>query len=113
MYDAFTPGVAAGHLKDPGASGTIRPTMWGQLCAVVTEAAEARTLAQPDRAGILHTVCLDTDGGDLTLTVSGGYNNADDTSLTFGDAGDMVVFQSIKKGSNYLWRAIASPGVTL
>jgi len=112
LYEAFS-SVGPGVLKDPGSAGTIKFTMYGQVCPVVTAAAEARTLARPNRPGILTAVMLDTDGGDLTLTVTGGYNANGDTSITFADAGDMVVFMSTKVGSTYRWQAIAQEGTNL
>jgi hypothetical protein len=60
-----------------------------------------------------HTVVLDTDDGDLTLTVTGGYNADGDTSVTFADAGDFVLFHSIKVGTSYYWRAIAQEGTNV
>lgn len=105
MFDAFTPNIGPGELKDPGSGGTIKfETYWGLVCSVVTTTAEARTLAQPDRVGIMGTVSLSTDGGDLTLTVTGGYNQGADTVITLADAGDFVTFISIKVGSSYYWR---------
>lgn len=109
LYDAFSSN-GPGILKDPGSGGSIKPSMWAQFCAITTATGETRTLAQPNRAGIMTTICLDSDGGDLTLTVTGGYNNDDDTAIVFDDAGDMVVFLSIKEGSSYYWRAIAQEG---
>lgn len=97
-------------VKDPGASGTIAADRWGGVTPVVTATDEARTLAQPTKAGIQHTVCLDVDAGDLTLTVTGGYNADGDTSITFADAGDFVTFLSIKVGASYYWRGIAQEG---
>lgn len=102
-----------GRLKDPGSGGTIRFSQWGQICPVVTAGAEARTLAQPTRPGILATVVLDTDGGDLTLTVTGGYNADGATSLTFADAGDFVTFMSVKVGTSYLWKVVGQEGVNV
>lgn len=98
-------------IPDPGSAGTITIDRDGGICSVVTAGAEARTLRQPTKAGVVGTVCLDTDGGDLTLTVTGGYNNDDDTSLTFDDAGDYVRFLSVKVGTSYLWRVVGSEGV--
>lgn len=98
---------------DPGASGTITVDRWGAVCPVVTATAEARTLAQPTKAGLVSTVVLDTDGGDLTLTVTGGFNADADTSITFADAGDFVTFFSIKVGTSYYWRVIAQEGTNV
>ena len=109
LYRAYE-GVGAGIGRDPGASGTITPIKWGEFYPIVTATAETRTLSQPSRPGVLTTVCLSEDGGDMTLTVSGGYNNDDDTAIVFGDAGDMVVFLSIQEGTSFFWRVIAQEG---
>lgn len=108
-YESIGPGIGV----DPGDAGTITPTMWGQQYLVTTSGAETRTLARPDKAGVLVTVALDTDGGDLTLTVTGGYNSAGDTSIVFADAGDMVVFMSVKTGATYQWTVIAQEGTNI
>ena len=112
IFRAFD-SVGPGRLNDPGDTGTITVTMWGQICSVVTAAAETRTLARPTKPGILCSVVLDTDGGDLTLTVTGGYNADGDTSITFADAGDMVAFLSVKTGTTYQWSAIAHEGTNV
>lgn len=108
-FESVGPGIG----NDPGSAGTITPTMWGQQFLITTAGAETRTLARPDKAGLLTTVVLDTDGGDLTLTVTGGYNAAGDTSITFADAGDMVTFLSVKTGTTYQWTAIANEGTSV
>jgi len=108
-FESVGPGIG----NDPGNAGTIAPTTWGQVYSIVTAGAETMTLARPDKAGILVTVALDTDGGDLTLTVTGGYNADGDTSITFADAGDMVVFLSVKTGTTYKWIAIAQEGTNV
>ena len=107
MYRAFEP-TGPGNLQDPGSAGTITVDMYGQICSVNTTGGGTRTLAQPDRPGIIATVSLDMDGGDLTLTVTGGYNQDADTVMTFADAGDFVTFMSLKIGSSYYWRVLAS-----
>jgi len=106
MYRAFE-ATGPGRLADPGDTETITVTMYGQICSVVTATTETRTLAQPDRPGIIATVCLAEDGGDLTLTVTGGYNQDADTVMTFADAGDFVTFISIEVGTSYYWRVFA------
>lgn len=100
-------------MKDPGASGTIYPRKDRSMVPVVTTTAQARTLAQPYKAGLICTVVLDTDGGDLTLTVTGGYNADSATSITFGDAADFVTFISIKVGTSYYWRVLAQEGTNV
>ena len=107
MYRAFE-ATGPGRLQDPGSGETITVDMYGQICSVVTTTAEARTLAQPDRPGVIATVCLDTDGGDLTLTVTGGYNQDADTVITFANAGDFVTFISLKIGTSYYWRLLSN-----
>lgn len=105
-YESIGPGIG----RDPGNAGTIAPNMWGQVFPIVTAGAETRTLARPDKAGVLVSIVLDTDGGDLTLTVTGGFNAAADTTIVFGDAGDMVVFMSVKTGSTYQWTIVSHEG---
>lgn len=105
--------VGPGLLADPGDAGTITPEQYGQQCLLTSAGAETRTLARPDRPGILTSVVLDTDGGDVTLTVTGGYNADADTSITLADAGDMVVFLSVKTGTTYQWTAIAQEGTNV
>lgn len=101
------------RMLDPGDTLTIYPREQFSVCPVVTAAAETRTLEQPSKAGIIHTIVLDTDGGDLTLTVTGGYNADAATSITLADAGDFVTFISVKVGASYYWRVLASEGTTV
>lgn len=110
IFRAFD-SVGPGRLGDPGDTKTITvDTLWGSICHVTTETTETRTLDQPTRPGILAAVVLDVDGGDLTLTVTGGYNTNGDTSIVMGDAGDFIVVYSIEIGSSCYWRVIAQEG---
>jgi hypothetical protein len=88
-----------------------------RMAAVVpvdtTAGAAAITLARPTKAGIVASIVLVVDNGDLTLTVTGGYNADADTSITFADAGDFVRFISFKVGSYYYWRVLASEGTNV
>ncbi len=108
-FDQSGPGL----LPDPGSGGTITVDSWGQICSVVTAEPEARTLARPTSEGLLAAVVLDADGGNLTLTVTGGYNQDGDEPITFGDAGDLVLFYSVKVGAVYRWQAIANSGTNV
>jgi len=100
-------------MSDPGASGTIAIDRQMAVVPVVTAAAEARTLAQPTKAGLVCIVVLETRVGDATLTVTGGYNQAADTAIVFNTAGDWVRFASVKVGASYYWRVLSSEGTTL
>ncbi len=113
LFKAFTPNVGPGLLKDPGSAGNIVFGMWGQICLVNTTGGGARTLPVPTRAGVLAGIVLETDGADLVLTVTNGYNRDGDTSITFADAGDYVLFWSVKIGTAYRWRAIAQEGTNV
>jgi len=100
-------------IADPGSAGTITIDKDGGGCSVVTATAEARTLRRPTKAGISGSVVLHTDAGDLTLTVTGGYNADGDTSITFADAGDFVRFLSINVGGTYSWRVVGQEGTNV
>lgn len=102
-------------VKDPGDAGTLivdRQFAQFKITTVSTET-NARTLAQPTKANIICNVTLDVDGGDLTLTVTGGYNADAATSITFADAGDFVTFISIEVGTSYYWRILAQEGTNV
>jgi len=105
--------IGPGQIEDPGDAKTITILQWGQICSVVTAGAETRTLAQPTKPGMECKIVLDTDGGDLTLTVTGGYNQDGNTSITFDTAGDWVKFHSVKVGASYYWRVLGSEGVNV
>lgn len=107
LHDIF---LAPYRMEDPGDTKTIHVAWEDAVIPIVTTGAETRTLAQPTGDGHTCTVVLETDGGDLTLTVTGGYNAAALTSITFEDAGDWVQFYSVKVGSSYYWRVLKSDG---
>lgn len=100
---------------DPGDANTIYVDRWGMMVPMVSGAsAETRTLAQPVKAGLMVTLVLDTDGGgDITVTVTGGYNQAASTTIVFGTAGDLVTLMSIQVGSSFYWRVVAQEGTGL
>jgi hypothetical protein len=98
-------------VNDPGSGGTITVDRWGSVVPIVTAGAEARTLAQPTKAGLVCTIVATTAVGAITLTVTGGWNADSDTTMTLGDAGDFVTFVSIKVSSSYYWRVVAQEGI--
>ena len=99
---------------DPGASGTLR--IVGKSFVhfpITTAAAEARTLPVPTKAGLVVAVSLRVHGGDLTLTVTSGFEQAGTTDLVFDDAGDCVVLMSFETAAaTYRWRILTTDGVT-
>jgi hypothetical protein len=99
--------------KDPGNAGTIRCRKALSYFALVSAAGETRTLARPTRVGDLLTLAFKTDGGDITLTVTGGYDEIASTSLVFTDAGQLATFVSCYDGTSYFWRLTYAnvPGV--
>lgn len=110
LYDLFQ---APFLMLDPGNAKTITVDRYSAVCPIVSAAAETRTLAQPTKAGLRCIVLLSVDGGTVTLTVTGGYNNDDDTSITLDDAGDYVEFLSIMEGTNYYWRIASQEGTNI
>lgn len=93
------------------AAGTLTiDRMFGVIPVDTTVGAAALTLAVPTKAGIVGAVVLDTDNGDLTLTVTNGYNADADTDIVFDDAGDFVVFYSIDVAGTKYWRVLGQEG---
>lgn len=92
-------------------SGTVVvDRMLGVIPVDTTAGAAAVTLSAPTKAGIIGAVVLDKDNGDLTLTVTNGYNADADTDIIFDDAGDFVVFYSIDVDGTKYWRVLKQGG---
>lgn len=91
---------------DPGNAGTITVDRDLVCYNLVSAAAETRTLARPTKTGVYVAVMMKTDGGDITMTVTGGYNLAGATAYTFTDAGQVAEFISWFDGTNYAWRLL-------
>ncbi|KKK96767.1 hypothetical protein LCGC14_2659490, partial [marine sediment metagenome] len=103
------------RLLDPGDAETISVLNKDlSYVPLVTGASlEARTLADPLRAGIRLTLALKTHGGgNVVVTGSSGVDFAGNTAMTFATAGGAVHFISIELGSAFEWRAIEADGVS-
>ncbi len=102
-------------LTDPGDAGTIRPNKDLQICEMVSAAAETRTVAAPTKPGIRFVLRLMTDGGTVTVTVTGGMNVALNTVATFADVSDILSLVSISiTATTYRWEiAEGNVGVAL
>ncbi len=95
-------------LTDPGASGHIVVERSPCIVNMLSATAEARTLDIPTHAGDILTLHLQTDGGDITVTVTGGYNETGDTTFVFSDEGQFATFQSLQtKAGVYFWRLLS------
>lgn len=107
LHDAFR---APFLMTDPGSAGTITVDRDCAVVPIITAGAEARTLAQPTKAGLRCLLVIDTYVGACTVTVTGGYNQAADTAIIMGTAGDWIRFVSVKVGASYYWRVVAQEG---
>lgn len=95
---------------DPGTAGTI--TVDRSPCNVLLTSgagAETRTLARPTAVAARAKLVFKTDGGgDITLTVTGGYNEAGTTTFVFANAGEFMLLEAGFDGTNYYWRQVAN-----
>ena len=107
--------VKAGYdIADPGDQGTIgSPVIQGGVVSLVTAAAETRVLANPERAGLVITLGLQTDGGDAVVTAASAVNQTGNNTLTLADAGDEITLKSIRSGSSFVYRVASKDGVAL
>ena len=105
-------GATAQTIADPGASGAI-PVVSNGVCNLTSAGAETRTLAIPTFVGQLLTLCMDTDGGDITLTVASAINQTGNNTIVFNDAGDTVTLVGRTVGSTRKWCLVSSDGVAL
>ena len=105
------------QLLDPGNAGTIELDRSMGVCSVVTAASETRKIGSPQRTGVIVTVCLKTDGGDLAITSAGGEilnsGSGTETTATMADAGDVLTLISVSKGANIVWAVLANHGAAL
>lgn len=97
---------APNKITDPGDAGTITVDRALATVDLVSATAETRTLGRPVREGSIVSLHHLTDGGDITLTVTGGYNVNGDTTFTFSAVGQYAVFKAFHNGSAYFWRLI-------
>ena len=99
-------------VSDPGNAGAI-PVGGGGVVALTTGGAETRTLAIPSKDGLDLTLVLDVDGGDCVVTVASAINQAGNTIITLGDAGDTIALRAVRVGGARAWRVIVNDGCAL
>lgn len=118
----FLAGFSGGgslHVGDPGAGNTFVIDHSHQICEVDTAGAEGRVLPDPEGfpVGTEFTVILNTDGGDLTVTVDAGIT-ADDidpagnTTVTFDNPGDLCTFLLVRETDVKMWHYKSHNGCT-
>lgn len=107
-------GATTQLVADPGDAGAISVVANG-VCALTSGAlAETRTLAIPAFVGQRLSLVLDTDGGgDVAVTVASAFNQAGNTVITLGDAGDFVDLVGVTVGGVSAWRLVANDGTVL
>lgn len=94
-------------MLDPGNAGTITIERTPAYIPLVSAGAETRTLARPTREGVTCNLHMKTHGGDITLTVTGGFNVTGDTTFTFSAVGQFATFLSCYDGTNFYWRLVS------
>lgn len=100
-------------IADPGTGVAIPVTRSGTV-AITTAAAETNTLAIPTFVGQRLALICDTYAvGDRVITASQAINQAGNTIMTFGAAGDMIVLQAMTVGGALRWRVVSNDGVAL
>lgn len=94
------------QIVDPGDAATITVDRQLGTVALVSAGAETRTLGRPTQQGVLCLLHHHTDGGAITLTVTGGFDEAGNTALTFDDVGEFALFAAVYDGTDYSWRLV-------
>jgi len=112
QVNAPTSSAAGNAIADPGNAGAIPVGATG-VCNITSAGAETRTLAIPAFIGQVLDLCMDTDGGDVVVTVASAFNQAGNTTITFNDAGDFVRLVGCTIGGTRGWRLAANDGATL
>lgn len=98
-------------MPDPGDTKSIYVDRSPITVPLVSAAAEVRTLARPTRENAIVAIYCRTYAGDITLTVTGGYNVTGDTTFVFGAAKHWAIFQSRYDGTNLYWSLVSHYGL--
>ena len=102
-------------IPDPGPGQTIVVDRSPAICEMESAAGESRGMAMPIKSGLIVTLTLKTDGGDVLVVFDEGFNAADNNVLTFDDAGDTAMFVSVPLAASdtgYVWRLMGNVGCT-
>lgn len=100
-------------VADPGTAAAI-PVTHSAHIEITTAAAETNTLAIPTFVGQRLILNMDVWAvGDRVITSAQRINQAANTIMTFGAAGDCIVLEAIKIGGALRWQVTANDGVAL
>jgi hypothetical protein len=95
-------------VADPGTGGTFNLDNKGvAYCKITSTTTETRTIPAPEVAGQMIFVALDTDGGNVTITITGGQGVS---SVVLNDAGDAFSLISTTTGGTAKWQPAWSTG---
>lgn len=107
------PGHLSDVVADPANGNAIAVTHSGSCVLVSVGAAETRTLAIPTFLGQQISLFMDTDGGDIVITVASAVNEAGNTTLTFAEIGEHIQLVAISIGGTLVWRVAVNDSVVL
>lgn len=94
-------------------AATIYPDRQFANVRLISSGAETRTVSAPRHAGIVFTLNMVTDGGDITVTVTGGYDEAGSTTMTFTAVGQYATLKSVEETAGvFVWRIVDFDGVS-
>lgn len=95
--------------NDPGDTKTIVPDRQFAVVRLISAGAETRTVSAPTKSGLIFTLDMVTDGGDITVTFTGGWNEAGTTTKVFSAIGQFATMISVEQtAGTFVWRQLAS-----
>lgn len=94
--------------KDPGNAGIITVTENVTIYPLTSATTETRTLARPTKDGQIVTIMHEVDAGDITVTVTGAYDEAGTTTFVLSDPGQFYEFISMDIAGTFFWRILTS-----
>ncbi len=104
---------AAAWALSCAASAALAPTTSGSM-AITTAAAETNTLADPTFVGQVLDIYCDTYAvGNRVITAAHRINQAGNTIMTFGAAGDYIRLVGITVGGALRWQVVSNDGCAL
>ncbi len=102
------------NLADPGDGVAIPVTRSATVAFTTGGSGETNTIAVPSFIGQRMILCLDVDGGgDRVVTVAQPVNQTGNNTLTFADANDRCILETIQVAGGLVWTLSHNDGVAL